>query len=102
MLHDRTVADDKVGPFFGIVRYQLNFSIRGSHDLQWFHIFDVSKCQMVLRNWNMFVLSCGQSSSDIYLDVPHANACLLVRCLAAHVHDSCEVRRGFVRHIRHP
>ena len=38
MLHDRTVVDDKVGPFFGIVRYQLNFCIRGCHGLQWFHI----------------------------------------------------------------
>ena len=38
MLHDRTVADDKVGPSCGIVRYQLNFCIRGSHDLQWFQI----------------------------------------------------------------
>ena len=37
-LHDRTVADDKVGPFCEIVRYQLNFCIRGSHDLQRFQI----------------------------------------------------------------
>ena len=47
---------------------------------------------MVLRSWNMLVLSCGQSSSAIYLDVPRANTCQLLRCLAAHVHDSCAMR----------